>query len=588
MVSEKNLIKKSSKNPLCSKNGKNLCSKLDCEICHQRRFINSSKFILWNTTYHGQCNRNLLKSNKNIYTFTCNICNHDFENTIANIEIASVPCPFCSPKKSILCQDLNCNICLSKSLLGHIECMRLWHPTLNTLDPRQIRQTSAKDKIWLICDDCDHDYEKSANDFCILNKRCPYCVIGGDVVCGNINCTTCHTFVEHPMAQYWHPTLNGSKLPHHFKYGSKKKCYITCPNMVKIKELDDLEVICSHAYEVSIGHITSKKSCRCPYCFGVGKNAKLCDFETEDDCIICYHKSLASHPLIDEYCLYENENDENKLRPQQIFKHASLDNSFWFKCSTCQHKKQNCARNIHQCGYCRGELFCNNDNCNFCYDKSFQSNPMSQYWHPTKNLNADGTILTPRFICKNSTIHCWFTCPECNFDFESNLNHVNYGQFCPHCVNPSELKLQRWLRARFDNVQTQHTIEECKNSETQQYFPFDFLITINGINIIIELDGKQHFVDVPFFNSTAEGSHRRDKFKMENVFNNNYKMIRIFQEYVWFNKGNWKTKLTEAINHLTNSNDIVQFIDFDLNYYDRLRHEMFGQEIVSPDQFFNL
>jgi hypothetical protein len=76
------------------------------------------------------------------------------------------------------------------------------------------------------------------------------------------------------------------------------------------------------------------------------------------------------------------------------------------------------------------------------------------------------------------------------------------------------------------------------------------------LNIIIELDGKQHFVQVSNWKSPDE-QLKTDIFKMKKANQNNYSVIRIIQEDVLKDTYNWQSRLCENINKIQTEN-IVQ------------------------------
>lgn len=75
--------------------------------------------------------------------------------------------------------------------------------------------------------------------------------------------------------------------------------------------------------------------------------------------------------------------------------------------------------------------------------------------------------------------------------------------------------------------------------------PFYFFIP--ELNLIIELDGIQHFKDVSLFRDTTEKNQQRDKLKMNLANKNGYSILRIYQDNVWNDKNNWREKLLQNI-----------------------------------------
>jgi len=67
------------------------------------------------------------------------------------------------------------------------------------------------------------------------------------------------------------------------------------------------------------------------------------------------------------------------------------------------------------------------------------------------------------------------------------------------------------------------------------------------MNLLIELDGPQHFIPVSNWQSPEE-TQERDLYKMECAINNNYRIIRLIQNDVLKDVFDWKIELMNAIN----------------------------------------
>jgi hypothetical protein len=103
---------------------------------------------------------------------------------------------------------------------------------------------------------------------------------------------------------------------------------------------------------------------------------------------------------------------------------------------------------------------------------------------------------------------------------------------------------------------------------------FEWCINING-NIcrfdievmekscLIEVDGPQHFVDMPAWHSEATIVMANDVFKMKAALQNNMRVVRICQEDVWNKVFDWKPLLLQAMN----SSDSTCYIANDSTLY---------------------
>lgn len=70
---------------------------------------------------------------------------------------------------------------------------------------------------------------------------------------------------------------------------------------------------------------------------------------------------------------------------------------------------------------------------NIPFERSFASHEKSKYW---SNQNTE----QPRDVFKSSGKKYWFDCNN-NHIFDSQLDNINKGQWCPYCVNKTETKL---------------------------------------------------------------------------------------------------------------------------------------------------
>lgn len=145
---------------------------------------------------------------------------------------------------------------------------------------------------------------------------------------------------------------------------------------------------------------------------------KLCD---DDSCEICYNKSFSSHKKAKFW------SNENSIQPREILK--SSDKKYKFNCTDCKHIFESPLSTIsrgHWCPYCSNKKLCNNKNCIQCYEKSFESHKKAKYWSPENKLGT-------REVFKSSGTKYKFVC-KCNHIFETPLNEINRGNWCPYCA----------------------------------------------------------------------------------------------------------------------------------------------------------
>lgn len=400
----------------------------------------------------------------------------------------------------------------------------------NEVKATQVYKTSNKSYIFN-CNKCLHEFSAKLSNISANNTWCPYCY--GDSLCNNDNCSMCYnrSFASHPKSIYWSDLNNIT--PRYIIKGTHKKYIFNCDK-------------CSHTFNIIIEKILSENAW-CPYCFN-----KLCN---NTKCNICYENSFASH----QKSIYWS--DKNEISPRYVRKHSGK--KYIFNCNKCNHtfnsQLNNVSRDKSWCPYCSiaSPLLCSNNECSNCYTRSFASHPTSKYW-------SHNNIIIPRQVFKGSDNKYLFICNICNNEFSKRLLCVKNGSWCPTCKNKTEQKLHKWLKKHYININHQVRYDWCKNPKTNYILPFDFEYE----NILIELDGPQHFRQISNWR-TPEEQNIIDKYKMRCAKDNNKHIIRINQETVFNNINNWKDRLTDCINELLLSQETTtMYIDIDSTYFE--------------------
>jgi len=139
---------------------------------------------------------------------------------------------------------------------------------------------------------------------------------------------------------------------------------------------------------------------------------------------IPFEKSFASH----EKAKYWS--DKNELKPENI--RLQTHNKYLFNCDKCNHEFEKqiseISLNNGWCSFCANRKLCINNNCNICFEKSFDSHEKSDYW---SNKNK----VRPRNIFKNTHDTFIFNCKICNHEFQTSPKIINMGCWCNYCAN---------------------------------------------------------------------------------------------------------------------------------------------------------
>ena len=361
--------------------------------------------------------------------------------------------------------------------------------------------------------ECGHEFEQAPN---AINRGrwCPYCT--NQNLCQLNNCKICFdksfaSIIDTlPQNKRW--SNNNVENPRNIFKNSGKKYLFICTD-------------CTHEFEMNLGDI--KRNRGCSFC----ASKLLC---TNNDCQMCFNKSFASHYRAQ---FWSNTNNTN---PRNIFK--ASNNNYNFDCIICNHTFNISLTNVicpssHWCPYCSipTKKLCSDNDCHWCLNRSFASYSKCQFW---SNKNEK----KPREVIKCSNDKYLFDCNYCGNEITQSPNSIiSNKRWCNICTNKTEKKLYDYLINLYPNIIKEFKADWCKNIN---HLPFDFCIP--DYKIIIELDGRQHFVQVSNWKSPDE-TQKIDKYKMEKANENNYSVIRIIQEDVLFDSIDWQNQLEQNI-----------------------------------------
>jgi very-short-patch-repair endonuclease len=153
-----------------------------------------------------------------------------------------------------------------------------------------------------------------------------------------------------------------------------------------------------------------------------------------------------------------------------------------------------------------------------------------------------------------------------------NISKINFSHFkncnqrCSKCKHKTEKIVYEFLEKNYTNIIQQAKFEWCKN---KLYLPFDFLL--DNEKILLEIDGRQHFIQVSNWTS-PEYSQKRDIFKMKLALKNGYSIIRISQVDIFNNTIEWESLLKQHIKKY--KIPICIYISKNINLYNDYKEKM--------------
>ena len=529
---------------MCRPNQRKLCGKSheECPMCFDRSY--AAKFDPDKVKYWSKKNlfdpHAITCGSSQVVFHDCPNCPHTFGAQMFNITGPNKQwCPYCCDMK--ICGEEDCDYCVAKSYSANanehqISC---WSDT-NVLKPYQVFWGSSI-KYDHDCPICNHTFQMSPVEIS-LGYWCQYC--SHHQFCEEDDCDFCFniTYASFDPKKVACWNKSNPEIPRHVLKGSNKKYLHDCDK-------------CPHTFESRPATITGK-NCWCPYC----ANFKLCG---KKECKYCFAKSYAAHATPKQVKSW----GKNKLLPYQVI--AGSITKYSHNCPDCGHtflaKPYEICKRGAWCPYCIKRKMCFKENCQMCFDMSYAS------FDPEKVACWFNNKVTPRQVFKCTDAKYNHKCAECEGVFSAALHHVvGDGQWCPYCKNKTELIIYKYLCSIFgeDDIVRQPKFDWCKY---KRRLPFDFYI--KSIKTLVECDGKQHFIEVKYFKTnTLEERFQRDIYKMEKALENNYKMIRICQEDVFFKTFDWKKAFTKCVE--TFDEHDVFFISNDEKKFDKHKSGM--------------
>jgi very-short-patch-repair endonuclease len=265
---------------------------------------------------------------------------------------------------------------------------------------------------------------------------------------------------------------------------------------------------------------------KCKYCSGHGP---CC---SNPECVTCEERRLSKY--IRDECFIQEDNEGIDI----LTISRKSNKSLWLLCKRpeCRHPMLLAVGeytvNIG-CKYCTGTDLCDDYNCDVCVNNRFSSHPMSIYWKSSNTIDTEDLRM-------HSHTRGMFLCPYCNNDYEASLHDVSSGYWCGCRGNITEGNVLEWVRETYPQYKI----------IPQMVFPSlprkRYDITIDDVTIIIEVDGRQHYEQVPAWDPVEE-VQRRDIEKIVEAINQGYTIIHISQIDIRNNYIDWRRLLTRTI-----------------------------------------
>jgi very-short-patch-repair endonuclease len=291
---------------------------------------------------------------------------------------------------------------------------------------------------------------------------------------------------------------------------------------------------CGHEFDSTLRNVVNGGNW-CPYC----ANQKRCD---DPACLMCTRHSFAGYDAAKVRCWMLDKN--GGVKPRDCTLNESKEKR-WFRCDApgCGHEFDVALHTVvnmgNWCPYCANRKRCDDPACAMCTHHSFASYEASKVlcWM----LHKNGGVKPRDSALNENKPKRWFRCdaPECGHEFDVALNTVvNMGSWCPLCKKKTERKLLLHLRGIHVAVTTQHKLLSMGKRRA-----FDFYRA--ALDLIYELDGAQHFRQVSNWTSHTE-TRQRDVDKTLYAIDSGHRLVRLLQEDVCRDRGEWKARLAAA------------------------------------------
>jgi len=227
-----------------------------------------------------------------------------------------------------------------------------------------------------------------------------------------------------------------------------------------------------------------------------------------DTCTFCFDRSFAPYKGL---TLNDKKKADCTVKKADLRLALTSNKKVDFECDVCLHVFSICLNNVTNngqwCGMCSNRWeHCGVDTCTFCFERSIES-----YERLTSNGKKKADCVVKKAdlrlaLCSHKKVE--FECDVCLLPFLMRLTSVtNQGQWCPCRKNKTATKIFKFLlKMKFEVVR--EYIPGGKSGTTslmkQTYGKNGFMdYYLPGFNILFELDGVQHNMEVAYFKSAS-------------------------------------------------------------------------------------
>tara|TARA_Y100000389_G_scaffold157482_1_gene158632 strand:+ start:214 stop:1623 length:1410 start_codon:yes stop_codon:yes gene_type:complete len=230
-----------------------------------------------------------------------------------------------------------------------------------------------------------------------------------------------------------------------------------------------------------------------------------------------------------------------------------------FQCLKCNHEfmKQPCdIKKGEKCGYCYGNLLCDDKTCQFCHNNSaitiIERDDLNVLSHTECQLRKLKRGSEEILLCKClKKGHIWEARP---------INLLKHNTSCPVCPYKTESLV-------YEYISSSHKVQIISQKKFQwardiKVLEFDLWFVINDVNIICEIDGFSHDKDhklTQHWNIDTDRYLKRDQIKIDGAIENGFCIMRLHQDAVLqafkSDSCEWQTAIDNAIEACVKSSE---------------------------------